>query len=98
MRAGRCYRRELEPETPDIDRTSGSETSDIDRNSTVIDRTPADIDRSYLTMLIGIVISDIPGKRRLERRIIRLPSVLSTANGIRSRFRRPLLVLDESLE
>lgn len=54
--------------------------------------------QGILTMLIGIVISDIPGKRRLERRIIRLPSVLSTANGIRSRFRRPLLVLDESLE
>ncbi|MDE0555434.1 MAG: hypothetical protein OXI24_14520 [Candidatus Poribacteria bacterium] len=54
--------------------------------------------QGVLTMLIGIVISDIPGKRRLERRIIRLPSVLSTANGIRSRFRRPLLVLDESLE
>ena len=54
--------------------------------------------QGVLTMLIGIVISDIPGKRRLERRIIRLPSVLSTANSIRSRFRRPLLVLDESLE
>ena len=54
--------------------------------------------QGVLTMLIGIVISDIPGKRRLERRIIRLPSVLSTANGIRSRFRRPLLTLDESME
>lgn len=54
--------------------------------------------QGVLTMLIGIVISDIPGKRRLERRIIRLPSVLSTANGIRSRFRRPLLMLDESME
>ncbi len=54
--------------------------------------------QGVLTMLIGIVISDMPGKRRLERRIIRLPSVLSTANGIRSRFRRPLFVLDESLE
>ncbi len=54
--------------------------------------------QGVLTMLIGIVISDIPGKRRLERRIIRLPAVLSRANGIRSRFRRPLLVLDESLE
>ena len=54
--------------------------------------------QGVLTMLIGIVISDIPGKRRLERRIIRLPAILSTANGIRSRFKRPLLVLDESTE
>ncbi len=54
--------------------------------------------QGVLTVLIGIVISDIPGKRKLERRIIRLPAILSAANNIRSRFRRPLLVLDESLE
>jgi hypothetical protein len=54
--------------------------------------------QGVLTMLIGIIISDIPGKRRLERRIIRSPVVLATANGIRSRFKRPLLMLDESAE
>lgn len=54
--------------------------------------------QGVLTMLIGIIISDIPGKRKLERRIIRSPVVLATANGIRSRFKRPLLVLDESME
>ena len=54
--------------------------------------------QGVLTILIGIVISDIPGKRKLERRIIRLPAILSAVNNIRSRFRRPLLVLDESME
>ena len=54
--------------------------------------------QGVLTILIGVVISDIPGKRRLERRIISLPAILSTANGIRSRFKRPLLMLDESME
>ena len=54
--------------------------------------------QGVLTMLIGIVLSDIPGKRKLERRIIRLPAILSAANNIRSRFKRPLLVLDESME
>ena len=54
--------------------------------------------QGILTILIGIIISDIPGKRKLERRIISSPVVLSTANGIRSRFKRPLLVLDESME
>lgn len=54
--------------------------------------------QGVLTMLIGIIISDIPGKRGLERRIIRSPVILATANGIRSRFKRPLLVLDESME
>ena len=51
--------------------------------------------QGILTVLIGIVISDIPGKRKLERRIIRSPMVLSSLNHIRSRFNRPLLVLDE---
>ena len=51
--------------------------------------------QGVLTVLIGIVISDIPGKRKLERRIVRSPMVLSALNHIRSRFNRPLLVLDE---
>ena len=54
--------------------------------------------QGILTILIGIIISDIPGKRKLERRIISSPVVLATANGIRARFKRPLLVLDESIE
>ena len=54
--------------------------------------------QGVLTMLIGIIISDIPGKRKLERHIIRSPVILATANSIRSRFKRPLLVLDESME
>ena len=54
--------------------------------------------QGVLTILIGIIISDIPGKRKLERRIISSPIILATANGIRSRFKRPLLVLDESIE
>ena len=54
--------------------------------------------QGILTILIGIIISDMPGKRKLERRIISAPVVLAAANGIRSRFKRPLLVLDESIE
>lgn len=54
--------------------------------------------QGVLTILIGIIISDLPGKRRVERRIIQLPAILTTANGIRSRFKRPLFVLDESVE
>ncbi len=54
--------------------------------------------QGVLTILIGIIISDLPGKRRVERRIIRLPAILATANGIRSRFKRPSFVVDESVE
>ena len=53
--------------------------------------------QGVLTILIGIIISDIPGKRKLERRIISSSVVLATANSIRSRFKRPMLMLDESM-
>lgn len=51
--------------------------------------------QGVLTILTGLIISDFPGKRRLERRLIRLPAILSAANQIRSRFKRPPLVLDD---
>lgn len=51
--------------------------------------------QGVLTILTGLIISDFPGKRRLESRLVRVPVVLSVANQIRSRFRRPPLVLDE---
>lgn len=54
--------------------------------------------QGILTILAGLIISDFPGKRRLERRLVRVPVVLSAANQIRSRFGRPPLVLDESVE
>lgn len=50
--------------------------------------------QGVLTILMGLVISDIPGKRRLERRLIRLPTVLAAANAIRARFKREPFVLD----
>ena len=54
--------------------------------------------QGLLTILIGIIISDVPGKRKLEHRIISSPVVLTAANTIRSRFKRPSFVLDEPIE
>ena len=51
--------------------------------------------QGVLTILTGLIISDFPGKRRLERSLIRLPAILSAANQIRTRFKRPPLVLDD---
>ena len=51
--------------------------------------------QGILTILTGLIISDFPGKRRLERRLVRVPVVLSAANQIRTRFKRPPLVLDD---
>lgn len=49
--------------------------------------------QGLLTILLGLVLIDIPGKRPLEARIIKRPMILSAANGLRARFsKEPLLV------
>ena len=50
-----------------------------------------------LFMLLGFSVLDFPGKRAVERRLLAMPSVLRSLNAIRSRFKRPPLVLDPSL-
>jgi hypothetical protein len=42
-----------------------------------------------LFMLIGIGLLDFPGKRALERRLLRVPRVLSGLNRLRARFGKP---------
>jgi len=49
--------------------------------------------QGLLTILIGLVLLDLPGKRRLERRIVGRPSVLRAVNRLRKRFGSPPLVL-----
>jgi hypothetical protein len=49
--------------------------------------------QGVLTLLIGLMLLDIPGKRRLERRIIGRPRVLRAINRLRKRFGKPPLVL-----
>jgi hypothetical protein len=45
-------------------------------------------------MLIGVMVLDFPGKRRLERRIFGRPKVLGLMNRLRARFGRPPLQVD----
>nr|ALS88972.1 TIGR02611: TIGR02611 family [uncultured bacterium] len=47
-----------------------------------------------LTILFGLVMMDIPGKRPLETRLVKRPSVLQAINRLRARFDKPPLVLD----
>lgn len=47
-----------------------------------------------LTILLGIVMLDIPGKRPLEANIIKRPAVLSAVNNLRSRYKKPPLQVD----
>ncbi len=50
--------------------------------------------QGLLTILLGLILIDIPGKRPLEARIIKRPSILSAANSLRARFKKEPLLLD----
>jgi hypothetical protein len=47
--------------------------------------------QGVLTILVGLVLLDIPGKRRLVRRLVRRPWIQRSINGLRARFGRQLM-------
>ncbi len=47
--------------------------------------------QGLITMLIGLLFLDFPGKFRLERRVVALPSVMKTLNWLRHRSGKPPL-------
>jgi hypothetical protein len=49
--------------------------------------------QGVLTMVIGLILLDFPGKRSLERRIVARPAVLGAINRVRARFGRPPMAL-----
>ena len=50
--------------------------------------------QGILTILLGIMLLDFPGKRDLELKLVRRPQVFNTINKLRHRFGKPNLVLD----
>jgi hypothetical protein len=50
--------------------------------------------QGILTILLGLIMLDIPGKRPLESWIIKRPSVLSAVNNFRARYSKPPLIVD----
>lgn len=49
--------------------------------------------QGLLTIFIGIVLLDVPGKREFEKRIISKPAILRACNRLRARFGKdPLLI------
>jgi multisubunit Na+/H+ antiporter MnhG subunit len=46
------------------------------------------------TILLGLIMMDIPGKRPLEARLIGRPAVLSAVNDLRARYNKPPLIMD----
>jgi hypothetical protein len=51
--------------------------------------------QGVLTLLIGVSLLDVPGKRRLELWLVRLPRVLRAINWVRRKADRPPLELPE---
>src|SRR5215207_11552292 len=51
--------------------------------------------QGVLTILLGIMLLDFPGKRTLETRIVSRPRVNGAVNALRARFGKPPLMLDE---
>jgi hypothetical protein len=47
--------------------------------------------QGLLTILIGVGVSDFPGKYRVERRLVRLPGILTAINWIRAKAHVELL-------
>ncbi|MGB7200753.1 MAG: hypothetical protein WBD16_00645 [Pyrinomonadaceae bacterium] len=50
--------------------------------------------QGILTILVGLILMDIPGKRPLEARIIKRPTVLAAVNKLRAKYDKPELVID----
>ena len=49
--------------------------------------------QGILTILLGIMLLDFPGRQDLERRIVSQPRVLKNVNKLRHRFGKPELAL-----
>jgi hypothetical protein len=50
--------------------------------------------QGFLTILLGIMLLDFPGKRNLERKLVCRPQIRHTINKLRHKFGKPELVLD----
>lgn len=50
--------------------------------------------QGLLTILLGIMLLDFPGRDRLEQKLLRRPAIVNTINRLRGRFGKPPLVLN----
>lgn len=50
--------------------------------------------QGLLTILLGVMLVDFPGKHRLEQKLLSRPGIINTINGLRGRFGKPTLELD----
>lgn len=50
--------------------------------------------QGLLTILLGLIMIDIPGKRPIEAKIIKRPTILAAANQLRAKYNKEPLMLD----
>ena len=50
--------------------------------------------QGLLTILLGIMLLDFPGKHRLEQKLLSRPGIVKTINRLRDRFGKPPLELE----
>jgi hypothetical protein len=50
--------------------------------------------QGVLTMLLGVMLMNFPGKYELERQIIQQPTILKALNWMRRRANRPDLIVE----
>jgi hypothetical protein len=50
--------------------------------------------QGLLTILLGIMLVDFPGKDRLEQKLLQRPAIRNSIDKLRARFGKPPLVLD----
>ena len=50
--------------------------------------------QGLLTILLGIMLLDFPGRERLEQKLLSKPSIVNTINRLRERFEKPPLKLN----
>jgi len=50
--------------------------------------------QGIITILLGLIMLDIPGKRPIEARIIKRPTVRAAINKLRAKYDKPELIFD----
>jgi uncharacterized membrane protein YbaN (DUF454 family) len=50
--------------------------------------------QGLLTVLLGLMLLDFPGRRRLEQKLLRRPSIVNAINHLRARFGKEPLELN----
>jgi hypothetical protein len=50
--------------------------------------------QGLLTVLLGLMLLDFPGKHRLEQKLLSRPSIVNAINRLRARFDKPPLELN----